>query len=503
MPNIPRKSTIMKLQQTSKYTYQILLLLSTVFIIVATNYPFNFSFPEHISPRKILASFDNASSFNDMVNNIILFMPLGFSITALMHQGRVKYFSQFLSVILLSAGLSSTVEILQVFLPTRTPTPADIVNNSIGGMVGFICFYIWNKQSFNYLVYRLENSKISRSPQQILLLLSGYIFLAFIMSTYWQFATSLNNWNLHYPLVLGNEATGMRPWNGSISEVHIADQAISRQEVEKLLSKSQLTDVQPNKWIASYELSGGRNYQDSRNNLSELLWQGRTPAIKSPGPVSLNNRQWLKTKTPATLVNTKLRNGSEFTIFTTIATGNTLQVGPARIISISRGYLRRNFTLGQFKNSLAIRLRTPLSGENGANLRLSIPKVFTDKRPHKIVLTYQRAQFKVYIDNVNKFYSLNLLDLIPINQKLFYYGLIYITMGVCLSILTTIIKSRLIIYRIIFVIGILLPPVIMESMLVMHNNKSFRFQDILLGIFLTTITTLWIRIRAKMMMKLY
>ncbi|MBD2663488.1 hypothetical protein B6N60_03381 [Richelia sinica FACHB-800] len=493
----------MNLQNISKYKYRILLFLSALFIVLATTYPFDFSFPDHLSPRRIIASFDNASSFNDMVNNIILFMPLGFSITALIHQGRVKYFSQLLSVVLLSAGLSSTVEILQVFLPTRTPTPADIVNNTIGGIVGFICFYIWNKQSFNYLVYRLENSKISRSPQQILFVLVGYIFLAFIMSSYWQFATSLNNWNLHYPLVLGNEATGIRPWNGSISQVHIADQAISTQEVGKLLSHSQKIDIQTNNWIASYEFSGGKNYQDRRNNLSELLWQGHTPIIKSPDSISLNNRQWLKTKTPATLVNTKLRNSSEFTIFTTVATGNTLQIGPARIISISRGYLRRNFTLGQFKNSLEIRLRTPLLGENGANLRLSIPKVFTDKRPHKIVITYQRAQFKVYIDNLNKSYSLNLLNLIPPNQKLFYYGLIYITMGMCLSILTTLVKNRLIIYRLIFVIGALLPPVIMESILVIYHHKSCKISDIFLGLFLITITTLWMRLRAKMMVKLY
>jgi glycopeptide antibiotics resistance protein len=131
----------------------LLVITSVLAVLIATLYPFNFYFSGNLSIQTIITNFDNASSFEDLVNNILLFIPLGFSSTTLLQKINIKPISKFFTLIIISASLSVTVEILQMFLPSRSTTPADIINNTIGGILGGICFYIWDSQSFIYIVF--------------------------------------------------------------------------------------------------------------------------------------------------------------------------------------------------------------------------------------------------------------------------------------------------------------------------------------------------------------
>ncbi|MGH2415249.1 MAG: VanZ family protein, partial [Microcystaceae cyanobacterium] len=211
----------------------LLVIISILVVLIATIYPFNFYFPDSFSLAELVASFDNTSFFKDQVNNILLFTPLGFGCASLLQRTRMKATSQFLTVIFVSAGLSLTVEVLQVFLPSRTPTPADVFNNTIGGFMGLICFYLWNSQSFIYTLMRIENSRATNSIKKITVFFIGYVLISFMISIAWQHTTNLSNWSLNYPLLIGNEQTGDRPWQGYVSDVSIADRAISKNEVSQ------------------------------------------------------------------------------------------------------------------------------------------------------------------------------------------------------------------------------------------------------------------------------
>ncbi|AUB40980.1 Glycopeptide antibiotics resistance protein [Nostoc flagelliforme CCNUN1] len=195
----------------------LIVITSILLILLATLYPFNFSIPDSFSLPDFFANFNNASNFQDQVNNFLLFMPLGFGFTRLLLQRRIKTGVQVFIVTLVSAGLSFTVEVLQIFLPSRMPTPSDIMNNSIGGFLGFICFYLWNIQSFKNTVAQIENSRASRSIKQIVVFCIGYIFLTFLISLLWQNTINLSNWDANYPLLIGNEQTRDRPWQGYMS----------------------------------------------------------------------------------------------------------------------------------------------------------------------------------------------------------------------------------------------------------------------------------------------
>ncbi|TAF07542.1 MAG: VanZ family protein [Nostocales cyanobacterium] len=492
-PNIYQKSQRVKL-----YLLNWLLVLGTILVIaIATLYPFKFLLPHSFSAADFFASFNNTSSFQDQVNNVLLFMPLGFYCANLLQKLQVRLIFQIIIVLLLSAGFSLTVETLQIFLPSRSPTPADIFNNTLGGCLGLFGFYFWNYQSLTRMGLEITGNSSRLSNQKITGFILAYLSFTLVISLFWQSTTNLSNWNLNYPLLLGNERDGNRPWQGYISEVYITDRAISNYEARKALDDANYWQNLGNSLVANYQLNGNCCQQEQTGNLPELLWQGTPTNIQNHEGVFLNSSQWLITATSVKNLSQKISRSSEFTLITHVATNNTQQTGPARIISISGDYLRRNLTLSQEGNSLDLRLRTPLTGENGSDIQIMIPNVFTDKKFHQIIITYARGTVQFYIDTVKRAYSFNLLDLIPLNQKVFYYALTFIPLGASLAILSLFAKNRVIFSRLMIGSGILLPSIILETMLISENHKSLSWKNLLLGILFTAGTILIFRIRGE------
>ncbi|WP_414752824.1 VanZ family protein [Anabaena sp. CCY 9910] len=482
-------------QNPQKYNW-IFFLISVFIVLIATLYPFNFSKIVKFSITEIIASFNNSSSFQDQVNNILLFLPVGWTFGNLCQNSIKKITLQIFFVILVSFGLSLTVEFLQIFLPSRSPTPADLLNNSLGGLFGFIGFSIWNAKSFSSTVEKLESSRVSKSSKLIICFFCGYLVLTLFISLFWQGTTNLSNWDSNYYLSVGNEITGNKAWAGYVSEISIVDRAISRNEASQTLADANYLHKLGNSLVAHYKLNGECCYQDQTGNQPELLWQGRSASTSKSQGAFLDAHHWLKTSTPVSHLSQRMSQTSEFTISTAIATTNVNQKGPARIISVSGSSQRRNWTLGQQGNSLDFRLRTPLTGENGTELKLNIPNIFTDTYLHHLVITYSRGNIQIYVDKLENFHSFSLLDLIPKEQRIFYYALTFMPLGIGLGIITFLARKKLIFYRILFYSGILIPSLMLEGILVSESGKDFSIKHLLLGISFTAVTMIFLRIRA-------
>ncbi|MGB3653014.1 MAG: VanZ family protein [Rivularia sp. (in: cyanobacteria)] len=474
--------------------YLILVILSILAVLIATLYPFNFSLPSSISKRGLVNSFDNNSFFQDQVNNVLLFLPLGFGLTGLLQKRKTKLILQIAAVILAGAALSSTVELLQIMVPSRTPTPADIINNSFGGFLGLICFYIWNSKSFKAILQRIETSNASNSISKITLFFTGYIILIFLITIPWQATTNLSGWNPSFPLMIGNERTADRGWEGYISELNITNEALRQNQVKQVFSQSNNLQNLGDSLVASYQFTGKAPYKDKTGKQPDLLWNGESTTQNEKG-VLLSRDRWLQTATPVTSLSKSISKTSEFTISTTLTTTNTEQGGPARIISLSNDSFRRNFTLGQQESDLVFRVRTPLTGANAADVKLEVPGVFNDEKPHHIVITYSKSSLTIYVDNIANIHTLNLLDLIPKEKRFFYYGLTFIPFGLCLALLTTLARRKINFYRLMLPAGILLPSLILEGTLVQESGKDISPKNLLLGILFTAGTMLILKAR--------
>jgi VanZ family protein len=483
----------------------LLVIASIIVVAIATLYPFNFSIPQNLSFGAILASFDNISFISDQVNNVLLFMPLGFGLTSILQRTRVNALLQIVFIVIVGASLSFSVELLQSFLPSRDPTPADILNNTIGTVVGFGCFYICDSHSFNAIILSIENSLFSNNNKKIIILFTGYIFLAFGIGMSWQNNVSLSEWNANFPLILGNESTGDRPWQGYISHISFIDKAVSNNQVKLIFShQNYLFKNQQYFLLANYDFNDSSNYQDKTGKLPDLLWQGELPKLenrKTEKGVVLTPNSWLKSAEPAKLINQKIGETSEFTVITTIASANYHQGGPARIISLSRDSLNRNLTIGQEKQDLKLRLRTPITGPNGSEIDINVPKVFSDTNNHQIVITYSKAIVNIYVDKYDNVYKFNLLELVPNNQKLLSYAANFLPLGLYLALLGIIAKRKFNLNRLILAIGIILPSLIVESILIHLNGKNLSLINLALGIFFTACTALFLQARTALLTK--
>jgi hypothetical protein len=85
-----------------------------------------------------------------------------------------------------------------------------------------------------------------------------------------------------------------------------------------------------------------------------------------------------------------------------------VQDGPARIVSFSEDANGTNFTLGQSGRNIEFRVRTPVTGRNGAPLALRTTHGLLSTDMVHIIATYDRGIQKVYANGVEQPKRLNL-----------------------------------------------------------------------------------------------
>jgi VanZ family protein len=112
------------LKTTGERLFAVLLGYVVLIILLLTLNPFYVALPDHIA-------FKFESSLDNLVQNVLLFLPIGFLYR--LTTGRR-------GVLLLGAGLSFGIETIQLFIPARTPSIIDILANTLGAGLGGV-FY--------------------------------------------------------------------------------------------------------------------------------------------------------------------------------------------------------------------------------------------------------------------------------------------------------------------------------------------------------------------------
>lgn len=493
----------------------LLLISSLIFILFATLYPFNFSVRFAVSLSNILNSFYHSSYLGDQIKNVILFLPFGLGLTGFLHKSKLRKLYTYAGVLAASFSLSFLVEALQVFLPSRSSTISDLITNFTGGALGMVCFYLWKRKYFSYTVGFI-NTKVCFSIQGLTICFIGYMTLTFLISMSLQNPNNLSfrNWDEAFPLLLGNERSGDRPWKGSISELSISDRAISDDEIKLAFFDKDLANVAGNSLLASYSLIGNGSYSDRTGHLPNLVWQGKSSAAPVAGSVAVNSDRWLSTPTPATALTQRLRQTSQFTLSTIVATADTTQSGPARLVSLSQDVFHRNFTLGQNGTNLDFRLRTPIAGVDGCYPEVVVPDVFADKNFHHLIVTYDGSNLRFYIDRLERFYQIEMNPSIALFRyilflvddwsicitpvyltcyKILYYGIIFSPLGFFLGRLTIISQGKLIFHILLIGAGIVVPTLILEGILGNVGRREIRLDNLILSITITTIVMLLVK----------
>jgi hypothetical protein len=348
-----------------------------------------------------------------------LFLPLGIGLSRLIENnfGKIKAKNW---VLILGFGLSIGIEILQIYLPSRNSSVYDIIANTIGIWLG-LRFYWKAKSSIKAIsekILKLLKPLISFKPLISVLLI--YIFTTFLLIHILKNDSSLNNWDESYPIMLGNERTGDRPWSGCIYNVQLINRVINKNEIASFFENDH-TFLPGEKDLLN--LFGDESHLDNieaEMDITDFETLGTSKSFHYSRPLEILPDTWLQTKYPLNELISGIKEKTEFAILATFSTNNLEQDGPARIISNSKDQYSRNFTLGQAGSNLVFRLRTPMTGANGTNPEFVIQKVF-DKPDAilKTVITYDGSLVTIYVNNYNNGHKMFL------NTGVAFFGLIF------------------------------------------------------------------------------
>jgi hypothetical protein len=84
------------------------------------------------------------------------------------------------------------------------------------------------------------------------------------------------------------------------------------------------------------------------------------------GGISFDAQILVASQDPATKIVEACLESSELTVEVWVKPANLIQSGPARLVSVSANPSNRNFTIGQDAESWIMRVRTPVTGNNGS-----------------------------------------------------------------------------------------------------------------------------------------
>ena len=309
----------------------------------------------------------------DFRRNLVLFIPFGVLVH---HEGRRRSFklAPLTVVIAVSAFLlSTTIECAQAFLPSRFPSLTDVFANTVGALIGTAADRAWGAPVVSFA----NSLRMRTSPKRLAGISTAWAAIALVFSAALQTRTQLSNWNVEYPLLIGNEETGDRPWRGRVLTLTLVDAPTAVANVRRFADGGDI--VLPGETVAAFDLDAGAPYTDAAGNVRELR------------PVHRDGTSWLRSDGPAAFLARRLRASNAFTIRVRVASDDSNQHDVARIVSNSVSPFRRNFTLGQLGDDLIIRLRTPVTGDNGVRPQMDVPGVFSTKEVRDILVTYDGA----------------------------------------------------------------------------------------------------------------
>lgn len=344
----------------------------------------------------------------DVVRNIVLFIPFGAAIAALLRNRRLRLSYVLILTMAGGLGLSLLVEVLQLCLPLREGGLSDILTNGVGTLLGVSGLYIWGKHFFRWLDTWTARMWRTLSPLRLLAIAALYLALWVLLGLWLQYGTVLRNWDPGFPLILGNEESADRPWRGSLYTLQIVDRMLTETEVTQFLTNSEPFPFSANELLASYRFRNSSLLENSSGEMPELQWQGKASSPNGSQGISLSSSGWIQSAVPVKSLTSRIVATSQFSLLIRLASAGMVQTGPARILSISSDPYHRNLTLAQEATNLVIRLRTPNSGENGLNPELIAPDVFADEQVHNLIITYRPPVLSLYVDRLEHTYTYTL-----------------------------------------------------------------------------------------------
>jgi len=338
--------------------------------------------------------------FDTVTERLLIFVPFGF----LIHQKLIWRQPQHANamsiclVVLVALG----VEISQAVISARHSRVLDFVLASAAGIVGIKLsipvFHIFTRSAFD----------TTRRLLPGFLWLGNFLVVCICIAAIIPASADLGEWDCDYPLLVGNELTYDRPWQGKIRGVAIYPRELTASEIRNLshipMTPENISSRNAAEAIALYSfVTSGSNRTLVHNHTGPLLDLAKKkqdlggPQLNG-GALHLREPLLIKSTVPARAICNAIMASQAFTVETEIASNNLMQGGPARIISNSIDLENRNFTLGEEQGDLILRVRTPQNGSDGSNIPFETQGNALAGGWKHVIASYADGTAKFFID---------------------------------------------------------------------------------------------------------
>ena len=343
----------------------------------------------------------------DFLLNIVLFVPFGFLFYSLWRVSFRSTVSGIAVVTLAGAIASFMIEFGQIFA-ARNSSAIDLVSNTLGAAAGAYGYTRCRSGVIEFMedwIGRILGSKIALCCTLVFAALPVAYAFEQSRAPFWR-------WDSRLTLQLGNEPSWNRPWLGKIYLVALYHRALSTAEVAENFAAgysgaASLSRVKSD-LIALYTFDDGTGkivHDRSHFGLALDLQMSRNGGVRwlddSYG-IGFAKRSIVKSKAPAVKLVDAVKATNEMSVEVWMMPSDTVQSGPARIVSLSRDSGARNFTLAQERADIHFRLRTPASGNNGTPMALKTTNgVLTPESTH-VVVTYKGGIEHLFINGAQR-----------------------------------------------------------------------------------------------------
>ena len=473
-----------------------ILILSLVGIVYFTFFPFRLDFasPQSrtTSPFLLGPSLKHGEHVEFFLN-VLLFVPFGFGLSAQFRKRGVSKGRVLLLALAAGAMTSYGVELLQFFIPTRNSAWDDITPNTLGAVLGFLLFDPWSEMLLNPLSRWEENVGRWLSLRRARFFLAAYLGFFFLVSIPLQQETRLSNWDSDVPMFVGSDGTARHAWKGQIARLQLWNRALPDDSARKLTAGEPVPGADVG-LVASYEFIGSPPYQDREQSLPALTWISSS-APRDSSALDLNGSSWLSTKVSVANLTRELKKTNQFSVRALCTPADTAELEQL-IVSISQVYGTPDLTLRRDGADLVFWIRNPLSVHRSF-MNLRARGVFAPGQPRDILISNDGSNISLYVNGqkeriyhfgpgaalVHKFVRVFAADLD--GYLVIYDTLIFFPAGMLLGMIARKEPSRILAGRFVLFLGILLPSVVYQFILVWVSGKAVFGGEIVLCMLLT------------------
>jgi VanZ family protein len=353
---------------SSRVPERLWLLICVVSVILCTLAPFEPPLPLTKLPWRIHEALLLDVSFVPLVAHFTLFFLLGVLLVNVYETSLLRW--PLLKLVFVAVAICSVLEATQLFQQARHARLNDIAVNALALSLGVILSTSWKT---GCRLRRALREALNRLPYAEVVVLALAVIVWWSIGLRPVFGGLRMDWDKSFPLVIGNEIGGQRPWLGNLRYVGIYDRALSRQEILRILPRHFPAGEMETRFrfglLTGYDLahvSGNKVAAEGTLRSDELALESQDGAIiSSQGEVKLAKRTLLRTHGSASSLNERIASVGKFSVEVWAEPLSLDQAGPARIVTVSDSVAFRNFTLGQSGDTLVFRVRNRVNGSNG------------------------------------------------------------------------------------------------------------------------------------------